>query len=273
MKKYRKLKDKKLYRKNHESLKKGFKRNGIYIKTWDYEFEDKLDIKIKDFHRECLNKMDDPEHVKYHIETKLYKDIYSADVLYGDWWRIGNEKEMFYLIVSHPMLIAINKYEIKSLINSHYHEIYGYSDEFYKPMKFKRIKGDKRGLYKLEKDERIIKDTGDLIDEYLDKDSEIYKYYENIIKENNERALKINEVLISRGEYDYKVLNVIVPFNSDLTHQELFENILKRKYKIVNYDEDKVLMDSLDCSTKMKDFLYKFKPIVKEIVSIKRKKR
>lgn len=244
MKKYRKLKDKKLYRKNHESLKKGFKRNGIYIKTWNYEFEDKLDIKIKDFHRECLNKMNDPEHIKYHIETKLYKDIYSADVLYGAWWRIGNEKEMFYLTISHPMLIAINEYGIKSLINSHYHKIYGYS-----------------------------KDTRDLIDEWLDKDSEIYKYYENIIKENNERALKINEVLISRGEYEYKVLNVIVPFNSDLTHQDLFENILNRKYKIVNYDEDKVLMDSLDCSTKMKDFLYKFKPIVKERVSIKRKKR
>jgi hypothetical protein len=285
-KKIAKKKDKKLYYENKESLiKKGLEIDNIIFYTYDYDFKNIINVPIKDFKKEDLTKYkeSDSEYYNFQSTKTIHENIKYTDFLYGDWWRIYDKKKdkLYYLTVSTPYLRQTSskeglELEIIGLINSHYHKLYGYGKDFYVSPKFIRIKTGKYKNYYEYKDKDVIKDTRELINNWVvnNKNSDIYNYYKNLIIINNTKNLNLKNLIITKEKYDINSLSVIVPFNCEFTYLELFKQILSLKNiseKKSNYNEDSI-EDSLD--NNLKDFLYQFKPIIKKkIFDTKKRKR
>lgn len=285
-KKISKKRDKKLYLENKESVKnKGIESDNIKFFTYDYEFENIMNIPINKFKLEDLKRFEkeDPEYYKFQSTKKIHEDIKFVDFLYGDWWRIYDIKKdkLYYLTISTPYLRQTSsleglELEIIGLINSHYHKIYGYGKEFYIEPKFVRIKTGKYKNYYQYKEKDLIKDTRELIYNWINnnKDSDIYNYYKNLIISNNNYNKNLKEIMIYKDRYDKNSLSIIVPFNCELTYLELFKLIINTKNikeKNKNYDEDSI---ELLLDNNLKDFLYQFKPITKtKIFDTKKRKR
>lgn len=285
-KKIQKKRDKKLYLENKESIKKkGIEQDNIKFFTYDYDFKNIINIPIKDFKLEDLKRWEkeDPEYFEFQSNKTIHENIKFVDSLYGDWWRIYDiEKDkLYYLTISTPYLRQTSsleglELEIISLINSHYHKIYGYEKEFYIEPKFLRIKSGKYKNYYEYKEKDLIKDTRELIFDWVknNKDSDIYNYYKNLIISNNNHNMNLKEIIIAKYKYDKNNLSIIVPFNCELTYLDLFKLIINTKNikeKNNNFDED-MIESFLD--NNLKDFLYQFKPITKsKIFDSKKRKR
>lgn len=282
MKKRKRL-DYKLYKEAKERLfNNGYTiDNNMFFNTTDYNFKDFISLQIKDFKKEETKnswELDDPMYYQTQKETNVYKDKFLIDILYGDWWRIGSKSldKLLYLTVSTPYLRnPEQEYEIISLIRKHYFKTFGYGEEFYIEPKFFKIKtGKYKNFYELKNPFDNIKDTTDLIKEWIEKNknSEEYNYYKNLIIKDNEDSLSIKEPLLSVYEHDINGFNITIPFDYNLTYPELFKLILENKIKRNNkeYSEDKIE----NLFENKKEFLLQFKPtIMKKYINKKNNKR
>jgi len=262
------------YRRNKKNLfLNGIKNGNLVYQTWDYEFEEYNGLQIKDVPKKVLEnrfKIEDPEYYKHQMNFPVIVDnIKNYDILYGDWWRIGDiEKDyMKYVTISTPYLRNVNidetlNFEIKSLINEHYHKMFGYDNKYYIEKSFQKTK---EGNYELLPSERLknIKDSYDLIDDWIkeNKHSKEYNYYKNLIIETNHKIGRLKEPIIyeNKNSIDNKYsLNVIIPFFYKKTYIELFNELLEGKIKKISLENNIYGEEYIETYLKINDTTKRF---------------
>lgn len=274
------------YKDNKKNLfKNGYKilNENLIINTQDYKFENYLETPIKDFKKKYLNevvKNDDPQYFEFHTNPEnVYKNIKFENILYGDWWRIGDTKKdiMKYVTISTPEIkIMRNKeeqdFEISSIIEEHYHKVFGYEFPYYIPYQFRRVSKDKKNqYYYLEKQFKYknIKNAKEKIKDWVknNKNSDFYKYYYNLIMEYNEKVISLKEPIIIKEKINQipeYYANVILPFFYEKTYIELFKDILNENIKYETEKESiyssEYFYNKLVMNEEFKDFLSQFIP-------------
>ena len=227
--------------------------NVVYFQTTDYDLNTILDFKIKDIKREELKKaeIEDPFYFKYHTEN-MFLNINRSDCLFGDWWRIGTKNKIIYLTIITPHLRHLNEeyidYEISSLIKKHYNLLFGYEDI--------KLKIKKENLFELEENKNS---PDELIKEWVskNKNSNNYEFYKELILNHNYLALSQKDISLSNYIYDKNSVEVIIPFNCELTYPELFKMILNGDIKKKEHlNEDYI---EKDLTKDLTPFLIQFK--------------
>lgn len=278
-KKYLDIKEEKVYQKNFQNLKeKGLfdTETGVSYITWDYEINEVYEQPIKKsriIYNDKLELNEQEEQYLSHQRSEIYKAIKYQDILYGDWWRIGNENEMKYITISTPHLFDINNpinLDLKHLISSHYHHFFGYELDI--DTRFVRIKsGNHKGNYEL-KQVRNGKSSDDLIYDYIKENldtCDILKSYIDFMKERNEKSLTLKDITLYQPSHniDKYGYNILVPFFCEKNYKELFkEIIIDNKYPIKEISEVELFLE--DCifdnyfrdKERYKNFLKSFIP-------------
>jgi len=281
--KYLRKKDLKLYKSNKENLFKNenIKINDIVIWTMDYKLKNVINTKIKDLKEKELEEWkEDKEYYKLQKEN-CFNNLRNCDLIYYDWWRIGNIKKDFmkYVSISTPYIVNTNSkkifdFEIKRIISDHLFKIYGYKVDI--PLHFFKTKN--KEYYEMLPPVKLrkIKNVRTLIDEWfknIKEDNEYYIFYKNLILNNNNKNLNLKKPIYNIEKKDNTSYIVFIPFNYDKKYTELFVELLSGKIKkddIFQYTEDYII-SLLPVTQKYKDFLKQFIPYIPKLKN--RKKR
>lgn len=279
-----KRKDKRLLKRNTKSLiKKGFYINdNIVINSYDLDFKDSINTPIKDVFKNELDKLKDidPEYVKFHLnEKELFNNIKRSDII-CNWWRYVNKRnnKLKYLTITTPHIRTMYEndidYEILSIMNKHYHIIYGYEENFNIDYKFYKIKDSQYYQYLPNKKYGQTKDTFDLIKEWIEKnkDSKEYLFYKNLIHRTNEVSSNLKEPILKKSTYELNCYTIIIPLFYEKSYKELFENIDSIKFSNLDlYEEDNVNKE-LIFNKHSKEFFSQFIPYKEKTNFVKRTK-
>lgn len=230
-------------------FKNGFNlKNDIFINSYDFidvdnsqkGFKQYLDIPIKDVRNIELEnlKLYDKEYYNYHIEEKpLYKNIKRIN-MFSNWWSFGlkNKNKIKYLTITTPYIRDVNNIdlEISSLMHNHYHKIFGYKNDYNIDYQFYKIKDSEYFEFVPNKNYIEVKDTLELIKEWIEKNknSKEYLFYKKLIIKENEYMLSLKEPIIVKSFYELNCYTLVVPFFYEKTFTYLFENF--NSFKNVN---------------------------------------
>lgn len=254
-------------------------KDDIYINSYDFDFEKVLDIPIKDVFTFELSELKevDPMYLQYHLdEIKLFENINRKDVV-NNWWRYGrkDKNKLKYLTIATPHLMECNDYNIVSLMNSHYHRIYGYGEEFNLDYKFYKVKDSK--YYELKPNIKYgnTTSTSELISRWLlnNKNSSEFLFYIDIIqKVNKEHSLLTEPIMNFSGTKNNQYYSLFLPFHYNKSHRYLFENIDSFKFIQNNKYSEDYFEKHLLKNDAFREFYKQFIPKKELIKKIKRRK-
>ena len=214
------------YKRNVRTLEKeGWKHNDLFISTPDYE-EGILDLSVCDGYEKV-------SYVKEeHHNDIIYKDIKRKDLLYGDWWRMmGKNRKLKYVLISTPYLYDTHSYTqiLDMFFELEFRELKGFKFIFTKDK-------ERPKYYQMHS---VGFSSYDMISNLLKEKKINTSFLDQLINEFNEQSYNLNKICIQRSKND---INLTIPYKTQITYKELFENIYINKYpqSTMMYTEDDI---------------------------------